>query len=79
MDAADIDLPAVAIQEGRKHQSRGGEQSLDVVPGEENVAGGMAAAIGAANAGETQASGVKRLFSTLDAPLGMPPVSGSLE
>ena len=60
MDTAQDHFPAVSRLEGLQIQSRGEEQSFDVCSDQEDVAGGVATAVGAAHTGKTQPPVEKR-------------------
>jgi hypothetical protein len=79
MYSAEIDLPAVPAEKNLELKSRGDEQSPDIRFAQENVAGGMAAAVGAANTAEAQSPGVERTFPALGTPVNISLVNGSVE
>jgi hypothetical protein len=79
MYSAEIDLPAVPAEKSLEVKSRGDEQSPDVRFAQENVAGGMAAAVGAANTAEAQSPRVERTFPALGTPVNVSLVNGSVE
>jgi hypothetical protein len=53
-DAAQVHLTEKALPERPRIQSRRDQQSLDISADQEHVAGGMTAAVGAANTGESK-------------------------
>ena len=79
MYSAEIDLPAVPAEKSLEVKSRGDEQSPDVRFAQENVSGGVAAAVGAANTAEAQSPRVERTFPALGTPVNVSLVNGSVE